>query len=171
MAHFTDQLFTIAPNNGDYKVVNVQILDFSVCASVPTFIVWVEVTSILQIMHGAAMCILSTAQFVRQSLQMYHVTKRWQLNQYMNLLVSQGILYFTVYVSYFSPLYYAAIDIRTQTYYSNPPSQHVSLQCPPAIGCLGKSPNSVANVTVVYPRICPHIRTGPSIHPEHSGDV
>ncbi|KAG8219165.1 hypothetical protein J3R82DRAFT_4934 [Butyriboletus roseoflavus] len=44
--------------------------------------------------HAAAMCILAIAQFVRQLLQMYRVTKGWQLNRYMNLLVQQGILYF-----------------------------------------------------------------------------
>lgn len=29
---------------------------------------------------------------------MYRVTKQWQINRYMNILVKQGILYFFVYV-------------------------------------------------------------------------
>ena len=57
-----------------------------------------EVAIVLQITHGTAMCMLALFQFVRQSYQMYRVTKQWQLNRYMNLLVGQGILYFIVYV-------------------------------------------------------------------------
>ena len=62
--------------------------------------------SILQLTHGAALCTLAIFQSVRQSLQMYHVTKQWQLNRYMTLLVKQGILYFFVCVpvSSFPPL-------------------------------------------------------------------
>lgn len=45
------------------------------------------------------MCILMIVQSVRQSLQMYQVTKRWQLDRYMILLVKQGILYFFVCVT------------------------------------------------------------------------
>ena len=48
--------------------------------------------------HGATMCLLAIASFVSQSLQMHRVTKGWQLNQYMNLLAKQGILYFVGYV-------------------------------------------------------------------------
>ncbi|KAF8124714.1 hypothetical protein EV363DRAFT_1435185 [Boletus edulis] len=44
-------------------------------------------------------CMLAIIQFVRQSLQMYRVTKQWQLNQYMHLLVKQGVFYFLAYVS------------------------------------------------------------------------
>jgi len=33
----------------------------------------------------------------RQSFQMYHATKHWQLNRYMALLVHQGILYFIAF--------------------------------------------------------------------------
>ncbi|KAI9570973.1 hypothetical protein HD554DRAFT_288472 [Boletus coccyginus] len=40
------------------------------------------------------MLFLVIFQFVQQSLQMYSVTKQWQINRYMNLLVKQGILYF-----------------------------------------------------------------------------
>ena len=79
-------------------VTTVQILDFSVCAMQPTLQIWWEVAKLFQIMHGAAMCILVTVQFVRQSLQMYRVTRRWQISQYSNLLMRQGILYFFMYV-------------------------------------------------------------------------
>ncbi|KAF8135140.1 hypothetical protein EV363DRAFT_854068 [Boletus edulis] len=74
-------------------------LEISTCRLETTpLTVSLEVATILQIVHGAAMCILAVFQFMRQSLQMYGVTKRWQLNRYMNLLVQQGILSFFAYV-------------------------------------------------------------------------
>ncbi|KAF8552125.1 hypothetical protein OG21DRAFT_1486466 [Imleria badia] len=72
----------------------VQILDFSYCVWQNNLPSLMKVVSILQMTHAAAMCILAIAQFVRQSLQMHFVTKGWQLNRYINLLVRQGILYF-----------------------------------------------------------------------------
>ncbi|KAF8135161.1 hypothetical protein EV363DRAFT_1322657 [Boletus edulis] len=74
--------------------VTFQILDFSVCSVDPTSFIWVKVNSILQITHGAVLCTLAVFQFVRQSFEMYNVTKEWQLNRYMGLLVREGILYF-----------------------------------------------------------------------------
>ena len=44
------------------------------------------------------MCIFAITQFVRQLLETYRVTKQWQLNRYMTLLVRQGVLYFFAYV-------------------------------------------------------------------------
>ena len=64
----------------------------------PTSFVWGEVIAILQITHGAVMCILAIGKFVRESHEMYRATKQWKLNQYMGLLVKQGIFYFLVYV-------------------------------------------------------------------------
>ncbi|KAF8547043.1 hypothetical protein OG21DRAFT_1573935 [Imleria badia] len=52
------------------------------------------VVFILQMTHSAAMCIFAIAQFVRQSLEMYRMTKQWQFSYYMKFLVKQGILYF-----------------------------------------------------------------------------
>ena len=57
-----------------------------------------EVAGILQITHGAVVCILGVIQFMMQSLQMYRVTRQWQPNRYMVLLVREGILYFFAYV-------------------------------------------------------------------------
>ena len=78
--------------------VTIPILDFSVCFVDPTSFVWGEVIAILQITHGAVMCILAIGKFVRESHEMYRATKQWKLNQYMGLLVKQGIFYFLVYV-------------------------------------------------------------------------
>ena len=56
------------------------------------------------------MCILAIVQFLRQLLQMYRMTKQWQINHYMSLLVKQGILYYLAYVlvSSFSFVSFAA---------------------------------------------------------------
>jgi len=78
------------------SAATIQILDFSYCVVGFTPVIWTQVAAILQITHGTVMCMLAFVQFVRQSLQMYRVTKQWQLDRYMNLLVRQGILYFLV---------------------------------------------------------------------------
>ena len=44
------------------------------------------------------MCLLAIYQSLRQSLQLYKATKKWQLNQYFKLLVNQGVLYFFMWV-------------------------------------------------------------------------
>ncbi|KAI9566851.1 hypothetical protein HD554DRAFT_2272914 [Boletus coccyginus] len=79
----------------------IQILDFSFCMVDPTSFMWVKVNSVIQMMNGAAVCILAIAQFVKQSLQMYRVTRRWELNRYMGLLVKQGIFYFLAVFMFF----------------------------------------------------------------------
>ena len=43
--------------------------------------------------------ILAVIQTLRQLVGMYKATKQWQLNQYMQQLMGDGILYFLVYVS------------------------------------------------------------------------
>ena len=97
----TDQFSAAAALGGAHTVGTSQILDYSICVAQPEpflFRRWAQVGAILQIAHGAATCILVAVEFVRQSLQMYRVTKQWQLNRYMNLLAKQAILYFFVYV-------------------------------------------------------------------------
>ncbi|KAF8553297.1 hypothetical protein OG21DRAFT_1261156 [Imleria badia] len=84
----------IQSNPKDMPAAIFQILDLSVCVVEPTSPIWTEVVTILQMVHGATMCILVIFQFVRQSLQIYRATKHWQLNRYTNLLVKQGIFYF-----------------------------------------------------------------------------
>ena len=62
------------------------------------FPIWPEAVLAVQITLGALMCLLVAIQFVRQSLQMYRVTKRFELNRYMSLLTREGMFYFLAYV-------------------------------------------------------------------------
>ena len=55
-----------------------------------------------QIVLQGVMCLLVISQCLRQSLQLYKATKRWQLNKYFKLLVNQGLLYFVMWVFAFS---------------------------------------------------------------------
>ena len=75
-----------------------QIPGYSSCTMQPIPLIWMEVAGILQITHGAAVCVLGIVQLVIQSLQMYRMTRQWQPNRYMVLLVREGILYFFAYV-------------------------------------------------------------------------
>ncbi|KAF8135142.1 hypothetical protein EV363DRAFT_1396592 [Boletus edulis] len=72
----------------------IQILNYSYCVLQATEPKWTNVAIILQITHAAVVCLLAILQVTRQSLQMYRVTKQWQPNRYMALLVKQGILSF-----------------------------------------------------------------------------
>ena len=47
--------------------------------------------------------ILAVTQTLKQLVNMYKVTKQWQLNQYMERLVRDGLIYFLVYVAVFYP--------------------------------------------------------------------
>jgi len=98
MVRYTNQLSTIAPLAGHHKVAIDLILDFSICGGEPVSHTWTKVATVLQITEGAAMFSLVIFQFAQQSLQMYSVTRQWQINRYMNILVKQGIQYFFAYV-------------------------------------------------------------------------
>jgi hypothetical protein len=54
---------------------------------------------------SAALLILAIFQTLKQSFQMYKATKRWQPNQYLKLLTTDGILYFIMYVFQVLPFY------------------------------------------------------------------
>lgn len=79
-------------------VTTTQVLDLSFCELGLYSLTWDQVSEITQLVHAAVMCMLVIIQFTRQSLQMYTVTKQWRLNQFMNLLVMEGVLYFLMYV-------------------------------------------------------------------------
>ena len=52
---------------------------------------------ILRFVLSAILLILAVAQTLRQSILLYKATKQWHLNQYMQRLTADGILYFIVY--------------------------------------------------------------------------
>ena len=52
---------------------------------------------ILRFVLSAILLILAVAQTLRQSILLYKATKQWHLNQYMQRLTSDGIIYFIVY--------------------------------------------------------------------------
>ena len=79
-------------------MVIAQVLDFSFCMLQNGFPVWLEAVTAVQITLGALMCLLVTIQFIRQSLHMYQVTKRFEPSRYMNLVAREGLLYFLAYV-------------------------------------------------------------------------
>ena len=94
----TNRLPTPTSLAGHHKAVTVQALDFSFCVVQPTSLIWTQVAVVSQITHASAICMLALVRFVSQSFHMYGMTKQWQINRYMGLLVRQGILYFLVYV-------------------------------------------------------------------------
>lgn len=51
-----------------------------------------------QIALGALMYILVAARFIKEALQMYKATKRFELNHYTILFMRESMIYFLVYV-------------------------------------------------------------------------
>ena len=79
-----------------------QALDYSFCVWGNLPPIWGEILDVVQIALGALMCPLVVVRFVKESIQMYTVTKRFYLNRYVNLLVRQGVIYFIACVHVFS---------------------------------------------------------------------
>ena len=52
-----------------------------------------EIIDTTQIALGALMCLLIATQLIKESLKMYAVTKRFQPNCYMNVLLREGMTY------------------------------------------------------------------------------
>ena len=98
MVPCTNKLSIMTPLICRPTVAITHIPGYSFCIVQLNSPIWIEVADILQIIHGAAVCILGIVQFVIQSRQMYRVTRQWQPNRYMVLLVREGILYFFAYV-------------------------------------------------------------------------
>ena len=94
MMSYTNKLSIMTPLICRPTATVTHIPGYTFCIVQPTQPIWMEVADILQITHGAAVCILGIVQFVMQSLQMYRATRQWQPNRYMVLLVREGILYF-----------------------------------------------------------------------------
>ena len=98
----------------DYTANTVQLLDFSFCViQVSGSSLLGKVLDVVQIALGALMCLFVIIKFVKESLQMYKVTKRWELNRYMKLLVREGMFYFLtcVHAFVFRLLHHGANDI------------------------------------------------------------
>ena len=79
-------------------VMVVQVIDFSFCSisfrNAPSLTAHRFVLSVILI-------ILAATSTLKESIVMYKATKQWQPNQYMQLFMKDGILYFLVYVSPF----------------------------------------------------------------------
>ncbi|KAF8135444.1 hypothetical protein EV363DRAFT_1395946 [Boletus edulis] len=67
----------------------------------------------LRLVLSAALIISAVSQTLKQSFEMYKATKQWQPNRYMQKLLGDGILYFTVNVAF--QIYDVLLLVTTQT--------------------------------------------------------
>lgn len=169
------------------------MLDFSFCSNFSTLYPWIEDTIFLQFIPGAVTCVLVVIQFVRQSVQMYRITKQWQVNRYMILLFRQGILYFLVYVTSFprslaeqsvltmtshgSTLVFGLVNLPTQCLFDTltkglPPVLFVAFNVP----LFTLTPRFILSIRVMYARNLRRDRQGYGIDtgfgfssPSHTG--
>ena len=82
-------------------VTVIQITNFSLCNA--TFINTPLLTnmyiSIPRFILGVTLLVLAVIQALKQLVEMHKATKQWQLNQCIQQLVTDGVLFFLVYVS------------------------------------------------------------------------
>ena len=82
-----------------HTAASYQVLDFSFClVDFEASPIWADVRNSLQFALGAVMWLLVTAKFIRNSYQMYKMTKEWRFSRYLNLFAREGMLYFLAYV-------------------------------------------------------------------------
>lgn len=81
-----------------HVVITVQVLHFSFCAERPGSSIWAAVNDSLEFTLAAVMFLLVAARFLRESFQMYKITRRWQPGRYTKLFAREGMLYFLAYV-------------------------------------------------------------------------
>ncbi|KAH0834771.1 hypothetical protein J3R83DRAFT_10369, partial [Lanmaoa asiatica] len=72
-----------------------QVIDLSFCNSSLNTSSLINVYGVLpRLVLSATLLVLAVIQTLKQSVEMYKTTKKWQLNQYMQQLVRDGIIYF-----------------------------------------------------------------------------
>ena len=63
------------------------------------------------------MCLLNAHKFVKETLQMYKVTKQIQLSRYTARLAGDGMTYFMVYVHFFPMSFVACLVYLLMTHH------------------------------------------------------
>ena len=84
----------------------VQVANFSVCkSSINKLTALIHFyASIPRFVLGVILLILAVIPALKESVDIYKVTKRWQSNQYMQRVMRDGIIYFLMYVFPFPSL-------------------------------------------------------------------
>lgn len=75
--------------------------EFSFCAAQPISHIFAKVRDVAQLSLSVTMCLFIAVRFLKESMRMYRVTKRFQLALYISFLAKEGILYFFTYVQVF----------------------------------------------------------------------
>ncbi|KAF9233817.1 hypothetical protein BU15DRAFT_79740 [Melanogaster broomeanus] len=79
------------------SVINVEAINMELC--VASYDVGTELFTYMRAFSTAingVLCSFAVVLFIRHSLEMHKVLRKWQSNRYMKLLVQEGILYFVV---------------------------------------------------------------------------
>lgn len=91
-----------------FPPVSVVYVDgFSICNSLikdPTAQVWHFYASVPRFVLVVLLFILAVTPALKESVEMYKVTKQWHSNRYLQQLMRDGIFYFLMYVSLSFPI-------------------------------------------------------------------
>lgn len=84
-----------------FPVTVIQLDGFSFCNSSSTAPSLLDIYDLTpRFVLGLILLVLGLVQTSKQALQMYRATKQWQPNRYMKKLVQDGIVYFSMYVTF-----------------------------------------------------------------------
>jgi len=102
-----------------FVATTVQILNVTICGGsfIPSVPVLLGVyNAIPRFLISAVLLILAVSRTLKQSVDMYKATKQWQLNQYVNLFVRDGIFYFII-----NTVYNVIVTVTATPAVSTPP--------------------------------------------------
>jgi hypothetical protein len=94
----------------------VEVDGFPICNSSienPTTQIWHFYASVPRFVLVVILFMLAVTPAVKESVEMYKVTKQWQSNRYLQQLMRDGIFYFLVYVPPFPSLSFLFIAITS----------------------------------------------------------
>ena len=92
-----------------FPVTVIKVDTFSLCsytANSNTPLLLYAYTAIARSVLGVVLLVLVIIRALKQSFEIYKATKRWHVNQCIQQLVRDGILYFLMYVSFSFPFYF-----------------------------------------------------------------
>ncbi|KAF9235946.1 hypothetical protein BU15DRAFT_64397 [Melanogaster broomeanus] len=96
-------------------VTSAEVIDVKFCVVTGSGIFRIATYAFIpRFVLSVLLCILAIAQFVRQSLQMHAALKKWQSNQYAELLVQENILYFVVNMMFLLSDFRVSVDDSVQ---------------------------------------------------------
>lgn len=104
-------------------VAVVQVLNHRYCNYTPRTTLSPTYRALPRFILGAMLLILTAIPALKQSVDMYKLTRCWQTNWIMKLLLREGAVYLVVYVSFVSLCHFCTYDYRLPFVFPSSPQK------------------------------------------------